>query len=71
MQQGSLPQFLSAESVTTAAVQMRCHAAQVRRRASVVWKGAALRGMQHSAEMSRLLRRCVANLRTPRNMPRC
>jgi hypothetical protein len=41
MQQGSLPQFLSAESVTTA--QMRRQAAQVRRRAAwcgMVWRGA-------------------------------
>jgi hypothetical protein len=39
MQQGSLPLFLSAESATTAAAQMRRHAAQVRR--GVEWCGVA------------------------------
>jgi hypothetical protein len=34
MQQGSLPQFLSAESATTAAAQIRRQVAQVRRHAA-------------------------------------
>jgi hypothetical protein len=34
MQRGSLPLFLSAESATTAAAQMRRRAAQVRRHAA-------------------------------------
>jgi hypothetical protein len=60
MQLGSLPQFLSAESVTTAATQMRRQVAQVRRRAA--WCGI----VRHGAECDILqkcqgfLRRCVA-----------
>jgi hypothetical protein len=42
MQQGSLPQFLSAESATTAAAQMRRGAAQVRHH--VAWCGMVRRG---------------------------
>jgi hypothetical protein len=61
MQQGSLPQFLSVESVTTAAAQMRRHAAQVRRRAA--WCGMARRGALVSAGLPVT----VPNLKLPIN----
>jgi hypothetical protein len=54
MRQGSLPQFLSAESATT-----------VMQRRAVVRNGATWRGIRHSAEMSGLLPRFVAYLHTP------
>jgi hypothetical protein len=44
MQQGSLPQLLSAESATTAAAQMRHRVAQVRRHAA--WYGMVRRGVE-------------------------
>jgi hypothetical protein len=44
MQQGSLPQFLNAESATTAAAQMRLRAAQVRRHAA--WSRMVRRGAE-------------------------
>jgi hypothetical protein len=65
MQQGSLPQLLSAESATTAAAQVRHRVAWC----PVVRNGAAWRGMRHSTAMSRFLlcfvaycirRRCAA-----------
>jgi hypothetical protein len=44
MQQGSLPQFLIAESAITAVAQMRRRVAQVRRHAA--WSGMVRRGAE-------------------------
>jgi hypothetical protein len=70
MQQGSLPKLLSAESATTAAAQMQRHGTSAASH-GVVWSGAAWRGMRHSTQMPRLLRRCVAHLHTPQICGTC